>query len=68
MNWTRIRWEGDTLDIHALAMQGKKGKGAEQQILPRSRSACDVCDREAYGCRTEVMQHACPQNRRHTEI
>lgn len=24
MNWTRIRWEGDTLDIHGLAMQREK--------------------------------------------
>lgn len=47
MNWTRIRWEGDILDIHALAMQREKGKGAEQQLLLRSRFLCDVCDHEA---------------------
>lgn len=30
MNWIRMRWEGDILDIHTLAVQRKKGKGGEQ--------------------------------------
>lgn len=32
MNWTRNRWEGDILDIHALAMQRKRGRELDNRF------------------------------------